>query len=43
MLIDAKITTEINKLKGLLSKNFAMKNLGAPKKIFEMEDCRDSR
>ena len=41
MLIAAKSMVEVNKLKSLLSKEFDMKDLGATKKIIEMEIHRD--
>ena len=41
MLIAAKSTIEVNKLKSLLSKEFDMKDLGAAKKILGMEIHRD--
>jgi hypothetical protein len=41
MLIAARSMKEINKLKALLSREFDMKDLGATKKILEMEIPRD--
>jgi hypothetical protein len=41
MLIATNSIVEVNKLKVLLSKEFDMKDLGAARKILEMEICRD--
>ena len=41
MLIAAKSTIKVNKLKSLLSKEFDMKDLGAAKKILGMEIHKD--
>ena len=41
MLIATKSTSEVNKLKILLSKEFDMKDLGATKKILVMEIHRE--
>ena len=41
MLIAANSIMEVNKLKVLLSREFAMKELGAAKNIFGMEIHRD--
>ena len=41
MLIAAKSTSKVNKLKIFFSREFDMKDLGATKKILEMEICKD--
>ena len=41
MLIAAKSMNEINRLKILFSREFDKKDLGATKKILEMEICKD--
>jgi hypothetical protein len=41
MLIVAKSIVEVNKLKVLLSREFDIKDMGATKKILEMEIRRD--
>ena len=41
MLISVKSTSEVNKLKILLSREFDMKDLGATKKILVMNIHRD--
>ena len=41
MLIAAKSTSKVNKLKIFFSREFDMKDLGATKKILEMEIYKD--